>query len=497
MSETAGPVAPTTFGPPPHPETAPRPPLYALFPASLGLVIVVAIFYLFEVLLGGPGDRVLHRLGALRHDLVVDQRDYYRLFCAAFLHGGAVHLLMNGLALIQLAPLVELIWGGSRMLVVYLLSALGGTVLSALMQPMPSVGASGAILGLAGLLLGATWFGREPSRSRLRDLLGRRLLFGVALTFVVGVALSVLWLPIVDNYGHLGGFAAGVAASALLRDPQRPPGRAPRLLAALLCALFLGAFGWMAVSGRAADSIEDRVAEHQRLMRAAPHHPRTELRTYELERELVLEGRHDVARAVLLGRLQVAPRDWRALAHLARSFRLHGGVAPDLLDAARAHAERALASPEDRAGLLDAAADLHALAGDLEAASRAEDELLALLEGALREAPDDPGALNDLAWTLLTRHDPARRDPVRAHQLARRAVDLLEGSFTSFGGEARLQLAHTRDTLAEALFQLGRVAEASALQRSAVVAAQAEGLVGDDLLDLTRRLETIEAARTN
>jgi rhomboid protease GluP len=466
-----------------------------LFPASLALTVVVAIFYLLEVALGGPGDRVLHRLGALRHDLVVDRGEYYRVFCAAFLHGGALHLVMNGLALVQLAPLVELVWGGSRLLVVYLLSALGGTVLSAWLQPMPSVGASGAILGLAGLLLGATWFGREPSRSRLRELLGRRLLFGVALTFVVGVALSVLWLPIVDNYGHLGGFAAGVGASAFMRDPQRPPGRASRALAALLCALFLLAFGWMAVSGRAADSIEDRVAEHQLLMRAAPHHPRTELRTYELAQELAVEGRHDVARALLLGRLQVAPGDEVALAHLARSFRLHGGVAPDLLGAARAHVERALAGPDgSKTRLLAIAADLHAMAGDLGAATRAEDELLALQESALRMSPDDPGVLNDLAWALLTRHDPARRDPARAHTLARRAVDRLEGSFTPFG-EARVALAHTRDTLAEALFQLGRLDEALETQRRAVELGQAEGLVGDDLLDLTRRLETIEAAR--
>lgn len=493
MSESSGPAAPTLDAP----QAAPRRPLHELFPASLALVVVVAGFYLLEVVLGGPGDRVLHRLGALRHDLVVGRGEYYRVFCAAFLHGGVVHLVMNGLALIQLAPLVEIVWGGSRLLVVYLLSALGGTVLSALMQPMPSVGASGAILGLAGLLLGATWFGREPSRSRLRALLGRRLLFGVALTFVVGVALSVLWLPIVDNYGHLGGFAAGLGASTLLRDPERPPGRAPRVLAWLLCALFLAAFGWMAVSGRAADSLDDRVAEHQLLLRAAPDHPLSEHRTYELEHALVVEGRHDVARAVLLGRLQVAPGDWKALAHLARSFRLHG-VAPDLLGAARAHVERAMNSqvqPEGRSRLLDAAADLHALAGQRDAAVRAEDELLRLLESAVRDAPDDPAALNDLAWTLLTCHDPARRDPTRASALAQRAIELLERSFTPFGADARLQLAVTRDTLAEALFQLGRVDEARDLQRRVVDAALAEKVDGDDLLELTRHLEAIEAAR--
>jgi tetratricopeptide (TPR) repeat protein len=318
----------------------------------------------------------------------------------------------------------------------------------------------------------------------------------VALTFVVGVALSVLWLPIVDNYGHLGGFAAGLAASTLLRDPERPPGRAPRALAWLLCALFLAAFGWMAVSGRAADSLEARVAEHQLLLRAAPHHPMTELRTYELERELVAEGRHDVARAVLLRRLQAAPTDAQALAHLARSFRLHG-VAPDLLGAARAYAERAVAAqePEGRARLFDAAADLHALAGDPATAVRLEGELLVLFESVVSEDPDDPSALNDLAWTLLTCHDPARRDPARALTLAQRAVELLERSFTPTGAAGRVQLAVTRDTLAEALFQLGRIEDARTMQRHVVDVARAERLDGDDLLELTRHLEAIEAAR--
>lgn len=485
---------------PPGGAPPPLPPLHVAFPASVALATAVLAFYLLEVALGGPSEAVLRRLGAVRHDLAIEHGEYFRFFCAAFLHGGLLHLALNGLALIQLAPLVELLWGSPRLLAVYLLSALGGTVLSALFQPLPSVGASGAILGLAGLLIGATWIAREPFRTRLRQVLGRRLLFAVALTFVLGVALQVLWLPIVDNFGHLGGFLVGLASSAFLRDPEAPPGRASRTLAGALSALCLGAFAWMALVSRPVDPLDDLVQVHASLQREAPDHPIAQALTIELARSLSDAGRHDDARAALLRRLEGAPDDASALMRLATSFRLHGAPPPDALARARTLADRAAARTDDadrdpleRVLLLDAAGDLHALAGDARAAAAADEEALALLERLAAERPDDPDVLNAHAWMLLTRHEVAARDPARAERLARRAVDLLEGSIARFTEEGRRDLAMKLDTLAEALRQLGRLDEALAFQRRAVTMARHAGLGGDDLIELVRRQAQIEA----
>lgn len=504
MSDPSAEPAPFVLGPRGAPTAGPdgrlppRPPLHVAFPGSVAIAIAVLAFYLLEVALGGPGEATLRRLGAVRHDLALEDGEYYRFFCAAFLHGGLLHLALNGLALIQLAPLVELLWGTPRLIAVYLFAALGGTLLSALFQPLPSVGASGAILGLAGLLIGATWIAREPFRSRLRLVLGQRLLFGVALTFVLGVALQVLWLPIVDNYGHLGGFAVGLASSAFLRDPEAPPGRPSKLLAGALGALCLGAFAWMALGGRAVEPVDDLVRVHARLQREAPDHPLAQALTLDLARSLSDAGRYDEARAVLLRRLQAVPDDAAALSRLATSFRLHGAPAPDVLAAARTLADRASTrqdvAPLVRSQLLATAADLHALAGDRRAASEAEEEAIRLLEPLVAARPHDGDALNALAWTLLTRNDPTARDPARAEGLARRAVDAAEGSLSRLTDDGRLDLALKIDTLAEALRQLGRLDEALAFQRRAVDMARHAGLSGDDLLELTRRLELIQAA---
>lgn len=491
-----GPSAPGVQGPPSAP--AQRPPLYVMFPASAAITAAVLVFYLLETLLGGPEQSVL-RLGAVRHDLVLEDGQYFRLFCAAFLHGHLLHLGLNGLALIQLAPLVELLWGSSRMLAVYLLSAVGGTLASAVFLPVPSVGASGAILGLAGLLIGATWIAREPFRTRLRQVLGQRLLFGVLLTFALGLGLQLSGQPIVDNYGHLGGFAVGLVASLFLREPAAPAGRVVRGLSKLLVALCLGAFGWMAVAPPP-ESLERLMAFHARIQREAPEMSRGGDLTRALASELAAAGRIDDARAVLLVRLSAAPGDVDVLGALARSYRLHGGVSPDALAVARAAAERAAATQEleeplAREALLRATAELHGLAGDADAARRVEDEHLALLERELAADPGDPGLLNALAWALVSRHDPAARDPARAERLARQAIDALETSLDRFTFEGKVSLAMTRDTLAEALRQLGRLPEAEAFQRTAVDLARGLGLGGEDLLELTQRLEKIQAAR--
>ena len=78
--------------------------------------------------------------------------EYYRLLTAAFLHAGVFHVLMNMFALAQLGPVLEAALGRLRFTVLYVLSALGGSVLSYLLSDpfQLGVGASGAIFGLFG-----------------------------------------------------------------------------------------------------------------------------------------------------------------------------------------------------------------------------------------------------------------------------------------------------------------------------------------------------------
>lgn len=175
------------------------------FPGTLGLAAVTLGMFLLEHVFGGGTD--LHaqvRLGALRVDRLVEHRELWRLVLPMFLHHGAIHLVLNGLALLQLGPLVESLWGTRRMVAFYVFCGIASALASAEFTAdgySGSVGASGAIMGLAGLLLGTTWFGEENVRVFLVDLLGRRLLNAVVLTFAIGIGL--VWvMPIVDNWGH-------------------------------------------------------------------------------------------------------------------------------------------------------------------------------------------------------------------------------------------------------------------------------------------------------
>ena len=127
-------------------------------------------------------------------------------------------------------------------------------------------------MGLAGVLLGATWFAREPWRARLRELFGRRLLFGVVLTFGAGIAIWY-FLPVIDNWGHLGGFLTGFALSLAHRTPDRPQGPATKALGGFLAALTLASFGWMAVAGGDASSAEGEIRMFKVLLADDPENP--------------------------------------------------------------------------------------------------------------------------------------------------------------------------------------------------------------------------------
>jgi rhomboid protease GluP len=247
--------------------------LFARFPVTATIMTVILIVYAIEGQLGGSDDvSVQIRLGAVRQDLIFEKGEYYRLLCAAFLHGGFIHLAFNGLAFFQLGILCELIYGRWRTLAVYLLSAIAAPLSSATFLPLPSVGASGAILGLAGLLLGTSWYGAEPWRTDLRHLLGRRLLYAVLLTFALGLGLQLLWLPVIDNYGHLGGLVTGMVMAGIHRRAGAPAGPGLRALATALTLATAIAFGWMAVDGveSAASTEDDLVLAQARLMEGDP-----------------------------------------------------------------------------------------------------------------------------------------------------------------------------------------------------------------------------------
>ncbi|HEY7701439.1 MAG TPA: rhomboid family intramembrane serine protease [Candidatus Limnocylindrales bacterium] len=138
--------------------------------------------------------------------------EFWRLWTVTLVHGspdpGAfaaslLHLFFNMYALYLTGPIVERWYGSARFLLFYLLSAAGGSMASfAFGAEAPSVGASGAVFGLLGLLFAANRFHRPVDRQ------SRMLVRQIGFLILVNIAFG-LTIPRIDNAAHLGGLATG------------------------------------------------------------------------------------------------------------------------------------------------------------------------------------------------------------------------------------------------------------------------------------------------
>jgi rhomboid protease GluP len=148
--------------------------------------------------------------------LLVRDGQWFRLFAANFLHADLLHLYMNGLGLLTLGAVLERLLGPWRFTLIYLISALGGSLASALAARAPySVGASTAIFGLLGALAVLEWRFRTELPGGFRQTPRWWLM-------VLGINAALpLLVPIIDGFAHAGGFVAGaLAALALCAQPN-------------------------------------------------------------------------------------------------------------------------------------------------------------------------------------------------------------------------------------------------------------------------------------
>ncbi len=161
---------------------------------------------------GGP----LVEAGAV-HGPSVAAGEWWRLITSAFLHLGLLHLAFNMYALWLFGPIIEQLYGHVEYALIYLLCALGGSVLTILAAPeSAAAGASGAIFGLFGLAFVV---------SRRRHLMlgpqARAILSQVGTLLVLNLVITFA-IPQISWTGHLGGLAIG-ALLGLLLAPRHAP----------------------------------------------------------------------------------------------------------------------------------------------------------------------------------------------------------------------------------------------------------------------------------
>lgn len=162
----------------------------------------------------------------------------WRLLTAAFIHFGLIHLAFNMYALYNGGMWTERLFGSTRFAVIYLLSALAGSVISGWWDASrSSAGASGAVFGVYGALL--VYFWRRP-RDIPMDIL-KSVRTGAISLCVYSLAMGAI-LPFVDNAAHLGGFLGGALSGLLLVRPFTPAAREvpqPRRVAMTIAGLLL------------------------------------------------------------------------------------------------------------------------------------------------------------------------------------------------------------------------------------------------------------------
>lgn len=141
--------------------------------------------------------------------------EWWRMVTAGLLHGDILHFLFNGLALYSLGRLVLVLSNPSRLVIVFFLSIVGGSLASVLLVPnsLPGVGASGGILGVLGYLCVHTY--------RFKKQIPRRLQIGLYRSVFMISLLGVLGAAFIDNAAHGGGFVTGVLLGLLAYKAMR------------------------------------------------------------------------------------------------------------------------------------------------------------------------------------------------------------------------------------------------------------------------------------
>jgi len=251
---------------------------------------------------------------------------WWRLLTYMFLHGGFFHIAMNMWCLWNLGTLCESLYGRWTYAAVYLITGVAGGLASLAWNPaVLSVGASGAIFGLAGALIASFYLGEfslsgisiKGTMSSLLFFAGFNLFFGSL-------------FPGIDNACHVGGLISGLILGALIArvapEQNNPLRRAGVLLfVALLVAGsavgvqrwrgFPAGFGPSAV--HAAQNVDRLIAELQKKVRSNPQDASAH---YALAHEYFVKGQWPEGENELKRVLELEPQNTDARMDLGSTY---------------------------------------------------------------------------------------------------------------------------------------------------------------------------------
>jgi membrane associated rhomboid family serine protease/Flp pilus assembly protein TadD len=146
--------------------------------------------------------------------------DWWRLLTYMFLHAGVMHIVFNMWCLWDLGALCESLYGRWTFAAIYLITGIAAGLASVAWNPgVLSVGASGAIFGLAGALFASFYLGEFSIPKSALQCTFRSLAFFIGFNVLFGIGYNVFLgqnFGGIDNAAHVGGLVSGLVLGALI-----------------------------------------------------------------------------------------------------------------------------------------------------------------------------------------------------------------------------------------------------------------------------------------
>jgi membrane associated rhomboid family serine protease len=209
-------------------------PLAFVTPALVAInVLVFIVMAVAGVSIMEPANAALIRWGADFGPLTTHGQ-WWRLLTASFVHVGLVHIAFNMWALLSGGTFTERLFGNVGFLTLYLLSAIGGNLASIAWQPFTvAAGASGAIFGVYGALLGLLLVQHKSIPQAAAVSLGKNAMVFVGYNIVYGLKGD----SNIDMAAHIGGLLTGLVAGCALSFRVNPAAQSARWQRSMVVAL--------------------------------------------------------------------------------------------------------------------------------------------------------------------------------------------------------------------------------------------------------------------
>lgn len=180
-------------------------------PMMLIILINVTVFIVGTVMQQSFGEDLFKTFG-IQDNFLVREGEWYRLITSMFLHSDFGHIAGNMLFLFYLGSITLRYYSNLEFCAVYFLSGMCGSLLSLCVTDYRSLGASGAIMGIGGLVIYRMFFGKNAKIFRKS---GNYLIFALMIIFNLMYGVFAVEENI-NNYSHFGGFIGGFVIALMI-----------------------------------------------------------------------------------------------------------------------------------------------------------------------------------------------------------------------------------------------------------------------------------------